>query len=244
MAKPDPRAWFEDLLDRDGVVFRPPRRWLIREVLSLATVPPPQAPSAAPEARRDTVLVVPPFLTGDLPLAGFRQFLGRCGHDVHGWGLGVNIGPTARILAGLRRRAEDVAQRNGGKLTLIGVSLGGLLARDLAFDRPELVRQVITVASPFRLPTATNIAPLFRMVAHRYHPEFDFRRLGQPLPMPSLAIYTRTDGIVSWESCRSDDPLAINAEVEGSHMIICRYPQVLRLVAERLARGSPDDHSR
>jgi pimeloyl-ACP methyl ester carboxylesterase len=103
-----------------------------------------------------------------------------------------------------------MAQRRGGPVTVIGVSLGGVMARDLALDRPADVRQVITIASPFRLPTAATIEPLFHLVAHRYVDGFDFRRLQGPLPMPSLAIYTREDGIVSWESCVSDEPLGVN----------------------------------
>jgi len=137
-----------------------------------------------------------------------------------------------------------MAERRGGPITVIGVSLGGLLARDLAFDHPDLVRQVITVASPFRLPTTTNIELLFHLVAHRYVDGFDYQRLGGPLPMPSLAIYTREDGIVSWESCRSDEPLGQNAEVAGRHMVICRYPEVLRLVSARLAAPIAGDQSR
>jgi len=186
-------------------------------------------------ARGETVLVVPPFLTADILMAPFRGALASCGHRVEGWGLGPNYGPTPRILAGLRRKLAAMADRRGGPVTLIGVSLGGLLARDVAHERPDHVRQVITIASPFRLPTATNIAPLFHLVAHRYAEGFDFRRVGRPLPMPSLAIYSREDGIVSWESCVSDEPLGENAEVRGKHMVICQYPEVIRVVSARLA---------
>lgn len=236
----------DGVFDRSGAVYRPPRRWLIREFASLvlADAPTPAAPPVRVDpAQGDTALLIPPFLTPDLLMAPFRDALTACGHRVEGWGLGPNFGPTPRLLAGLRRKLADMAQRRGGPVTVIGVSLGGLLARDLAHDRPDQVRQVVTIASPFRLPTAANIEPLFHLVAHRYVDGFDFKRLGQPLPMPSLAIYTREDGIVSWESCVSDEPLGRNAEVRGKHMVICGYPEVVRLVSERLAQRSTADQS-
>lgn len=227
----------DGVFDREGRVFRPPRRWLLRELASLAA---PHSrwvdPVRAEPGRGETVLVIPPFLTPDLLMAPFRSALARCGHRVEGWGLGPNFGPTPRLLAGLRRKLDTMVQRKGGPVTVLGVSLGGLLARDLAHDHPDRVRQVITVASPFRLPTAATIEPLFHLVAHRYVDGFDFKRLGAPLPVPSLAIYTREDGIVSWESCVSDEPLGANVEVSGRHMVICQYPEVIRAVTERLAQ--------
>lgn len=228
----------DGVFDREGRVFRPPRRWLLRELASLAGPAGPWVePVRVAPGRSDTVLVVPPFLTPDWPLAPFRRALAQCGHRVEGWGLGPNVGPTPRLLAGLRRKLAGMAA--AAPVTVIGVSLGGLLARDLAHDHPGMVRQVITIASPFRLPTAANIEPLFHLVAHRYADAFDFRRLGRPLPVPSLAIYTREDGIVSWESCLSDEPLGENAEVRGRHMVICGYPEVVRLVSARLAAEAP-----
>lgn len=227
----------DGVFDREGRVFRPPRRWLLRELTSMVTPHGPWVePVRAAPGRGATVLVIPPFLTPDLLMAPFRDALAQCGHAVEGWGLGPNFGPTPRLLGGLRRKLQAMADRRGGPVTVIGVSLGGLLARDLAHDHPERVGQVITVASPFRLPTAANIEPLFHLVAHRYVDGFDFQRLQRPLPMPSLAIYTREDGIVSWESCVSDEPLGANVEVSGRHMVICQYPQVIRAVSEWLAQ--------
>jgi len=105
------------------------------------------------------VLVVPAFLTGDRRMLDLRQFLDRCGFRTFGWELGVNWGPTPRLLDGLARRFDRL-QREEGPLALIGVSLGGLLARNLAYERPDCVRHVVTIVSPFRLPTATTLGPL------------------------------------------------------------------------------------
>lgn len=113
--------------------------------------------------------------------------------------------------------------------------MGGLLARDFAHDHPEAVRQVITVASPFRLPTATTLAPLFRALWRRYDPALDLLRLSRPLPVPAMAIGTRDDGIVAWRTCLSDDPACPNVELTGAHLTLCRNPQALRAIAARLA---------
>jgi hypothetical protein len=114
------------------------------------------------------------------------------------------------------------------------LSLGGLLARDLAHKYPADLRQVITIASPFHLPTATFLEPLVHLCARCYPPAIDVARLAAPLPVPAAAIYTRQDGIVAWESCRSDDRGCVAIEVEGSHCAVCRNPEVFRAVAQQL----------
>jgi hypothetical protein len=80
------------------------------------------------------------------------------------------------------------------------------------------VRQVVTVASPFRLPTATTLAPIFRALWRRYDPAVDLARLARPLPVPAMAICTRHDGIVAWRNCVSDDPSCPTVELTGAHL--------------------------
>jgi hypothetical protein len=116
------------------------------------------------------------------------------------------------------------------------VSLGGVLARDLAHRCPDDVRQVITIASPFHLPTATVLEPVIHLCARCYPPAIDVARLASPLPVPAAAIYTREDGIVAWESCRSDDCDCPAIEVGGSHFAVCRNPDVFRAVVQQLGR--------
>ena len=149
--------------------------------------------------------------------------------------LGLNWGPTPALRAGLRRRLLDLDASEGAPIALLGVSMGGLLARDLAHDHPESVRQVVTVASPFRLPTATTLAPIFRALWRRYDPAVDLARLARPLPVPAMAICTRHDGIVAWRSCVSDDPSCPTVELTGAHLTLCRDPRALRAIAARLA---------
>jgi len=122
---------------------------------------------------RHVVLVVPAALTGDFATRPLRAFLERCGYRPYGWGLGVNRGPTPRLLAGLRRRLRELRDVERGPVSIVGVSLGGLLALDLAYDCADGVCQV-------------------------------------------TAFFTRADGIVAWESCRSEDSDRRSIEVRGS----------------------------
>lgn len=224
------------VFDRSGKVRRPSFGLLAREGIALCRAFERAQTGDLPRAAvPQTVLLLPPFLASDLFTGPFRRRLRRCGHDAVGWGLGPNWGPTPRILAGLRARLTQLRAAAGAPVTLIGISLGGILARDLAHDRPAEVRQVITLASPFALPTASTIEPLFHLAAPFYADGFDPARQALPLPVPSLAIYTRDDGIVAWESCHSAEADAANAEVGGPHMAICRNADALRLVARRLA---------
>jgi pimeloyl-ACP methyl ester carboxylesterase len=134
----------------------------------------------------------------------------------------------------LQGRLRELAQLERGPVSLVGLSLGGLIARDLAHACPGDVRQVITIASPFRLPTATRLEPLIRACAVLYDPAFDIARLGAPFPLPATAIYSRDDGLVAWQSCLDEDGACVNVEVGGAHLTICRNPATLRAVAQRL----------
>ena len=97
------------------------------------------------------VLVLPGFTGNDRSTAPLRWWLKSQGYWSHGWGLGANIGPSERIVHGMRERLDQLASRHDRKVTLIGWSLGGVYARILAREAPDQVRQVITLGSPFRM---------------------------------------------------------------------------------------------
>lgn len=222
--------------DRTGKVRRPPYRRLWREVASFAfEFPKAPDPSEFKAGEGHVVLVIPGFLTPDTFTSPLRRFLKRCGYRAYGWGLKVNFGPTPRLLEGLERRFQECLAIGGGPISVIGVSLGGLFARNLAFQHPRDIRQVITLVSPFRLPTASTIEPLVRICAPFFSDEIDVRRLATPLPVPSTAVYTREDGLVAWESCWSEEAFGLPVEVRGKHVTICRNPATLRAVGRRLA---------
>ena len=227
--------------DRSGRVSRLSYGQLFGEVAALLfDHPTPPDTRQLPHGGDHVVLVIPAFLTGDWATAPFRRFLRRCGLRAEGWRLGVNWGPTPRILDGLQNRLSALRAVEQGPVSLVGISLGGLLARDLAQKRPADVRQVITMASPWRLPTASTIEPLVHVAAPFYSRDIDLTRLGGPLPMPAMSLYTRDDGVVAWQSCfaaeangAGDDTI----EVRSAHVTICRNPQAMAAMVERLAGG-------
>jgi len=225
--------------DRSGRIIRPPYRRLWREAASFVFEY-PKAPDPSEFAAGDghVVLVIPGFLTPDANTSPLRKFLKSCGYRAFGWGMNVNFGPTPRLLEGLERRFQECRAIAGAPISVIGVSLGGLFARNLAFDHPGDVRHVITLVSPFRLPTASTIEPLVRMCAPFFSAEIDIERLAGPLPVPSTSVFTREDGLVAWETCHREEPNGLTVEVQGKHVTICRNPATLRTVGRRLADGS------
>jgi pimeloyl-ACP methyl ester carboxylesterase len=223
------------VFDRTGKVGRPSIFLTMREAWSLFYYPKAPDPAEMASGRGHVVLLVPALFTTDAVTRPLRRFLDACGYRSFGWSLGVNWGPTQRLVTGLRRRLAELREIEGGPVSVVGLSFGGLLARDLAYQCPNDVAQVITIASPLRLPTATILEPVIHLCALCYSSAMDIARLASPLPVPAAAIYTRQDGIVAWESCRSDDLDCQAIEVDGSHFAVCRNPDVFRAVARRLS---------
>ncbi len=195
---------------------------------------------AAPKGDGHHVVMIPPFGAGDAFTTVLRTYLGRMGYTVHKWG-------RAEILAFHRlqniavRRLREVAEEAGGPVSLIGHSLGGIYAREVARADPDNVRRVITVGSPFAGDLKSNIVwPMYEAVTGtriKSIPADVMARLNEPLPMPTTAIYSRTDGVVSWFSCiDAKAPLAENIEVPGSHVGLLHNPAALYVIADRLAQ--------
>ena len=192
-----------------------------------------------PRGDGHSVMVLPGFGGGDLSTRPLRRALARLGYDAHGWGQGRNTGMRRSVRLALAQRFEAL-YRDNGKLTLIGWSLGGIYAREMARGSPERVRRVITLGSPFNHhPRANNAHRLFRWI-NGGGDTIDwegFERRRVPPPVPCTAIYTRSDGIVHWR-CAMENPApnTENIEVRGSHTGLGYNVQVLRVIAERLAR--------
>lgn len=196
----------------------------------------------APTGDGGPVLVLPGLGTSDLTTITLRRTLRALGHRTYGWGLGTNIGPSEKILRGMPRRLREIADAHG-PVTLIGWSLGGIYARRLAREHPDLVRRVITLGSPFGLTdhAQSNARRVYRLF-ERWHVEpltLPLESEDDPMPVPSVAIYSRLDGVVPWQLCRDPDPRAENIEVLGSHLGLGNNLAVLWALADRLAAG-PD----
>lgn len=194
---------------------------------------------SAPRGDGHPVLVVPSFLRSDRYMLRLRRFLADRGYAVSGWGLGVNVGPTERALDGIERRLDEITARHGRKASLIGHSLGGTIAREIAKRRPAQVRQLIVLASPIRLPTASPLEPVYGVLSRWHSPssKASYAVLNEPPVVPVTAIYTRTDGIVAWQSClEAEGPERENIEVLGPHSTMARNPAAWRVIADRLAQ--------
>ncbi|MCK6556750.1 alpha/beta hydrolase [Candidatus Binatia bacterium] len=191
----------------------------------------------APRGDGHPVLVLPGFMAGDFSTRVLRGFLRDRGYGAHGWKLGRNDGPSPELVAKLGERFAELFQRYARRMSLIGWSLGGIYARELARRFPEGVRQVITLGSPFRDVDATNVPAVLRQRAPRPEDAALTEQLRQPIPVPMTSIYSRTDGIAPWQSCVSDPgDTAENIEVESSHLGIGHNPVVLLTIADRLAQ--------
>jgi pimeloyl-ACP methyl ester carboxylesterase len=197
----------------------------------------------APRDRPHGVLVLPGFLTTDLSTRLLRGYLRGLGHTVWGWRLGRNLGPTSAILDGMPRAVELLAERTGEPVSLVGWSLGGVFARELARRRPELVRQVITLGSPFALqdPAQSRVGGAFRRQEHRHVVgNAPSTRTARPIPVPSTAVYSTRDGIVHWRSCiEPETALHRNVQVRCAHLGFGADPATFWLVADRLAQAEP-----
>lgn len=197
---------------------------------------------ALPRGDGHPVLVLPGLLADDTSTSALRAVLRRLGYAVYGWRLGRNIGPTATCVDGLRTCVSDLAHRHGRAVSLIGWSLGGIFAREQARALPGSVRQVITLASPFRLarPGQTRARRAFERYSHLHvtHPDLPLERDGEPLPVPATSVYSRLDGIVAWESCLgTTGGRSENIAVLASHLGIGHHPAAVYAVADRLAQA-------
>lgn len=189
------------------------------------------------------VLVLPGFTASDRSTERLRGLLRHLGYRTYGWGLGANLGPTPYIAAGLGKRLTSILDRESRPVSVIGWSLGGIYARELARSRPDSVRQVITMGSPIRMAPGDDSAAsgLWNSLRHLHVKESSEKmmvgRRESPLPVPSTSIYTRTDGVVHWRTCLETKGLtAENVEVFGSHSGLGFNPAVALVVADRLAQ--------
>jgi pimeloyl-ACP methyl ester carboxylesterase len=197
--------------------------------------------SLAPEGDGHHVLVLPGLVADDRSTRALRWFLRDLGYQVHGWQLGTNV-PSPDMAARLRALLDRLNEDDPRPLSIVGWSLGGIYARSVSRLLPDRVRQVITLGSPFRTAPGyeSNVAPLVRVGARLQGLRLNATGPAgndEPVPVPSTAIFSRTDGIVPWRACvdTAGGPHE-TLEVIGSHVGLGHHPAVLWAVADRLAR--------
>jgi pimeloyl-ACP methyl ester carboxylesterase len=184
----------------------------------------------APRGDGHAVLVLPGLAASDTSTRPLRRFLTDQGWAAHGWALGANHGPRPGVEAKMQERLASIFRASGRKVSLIGWSLGGIFAREMARRAPEQVRTVITLGSPFAgAPRASSAWQLYER-PWREH-------MKTPPPVPATAIFSRSDGIVAWQGClEREGPQTENIEVEGSHCGLGHNPVVLYAIADRLTQ--------
>ncbi len=200
---------------------------------------------AAAEGDGRPVLVLPGFYSPDGATRRCRSHLRRLGYRPYGWGLGRNYGLTDEIIDGVLARFDEVEAGHAEPVSVVGWSFGGLLARWVAHQRPDRVRQVVCLGSPYRPEGEhTRTTPLFERTARTHGLSTRaldvVETLRRPLPVPVTAIYSRTDGIVNWRGCALDDGDGQNVSVPSSHLGLLTNPLSLAVLADRLAQD-PDD---
>jgi pimeloyl-ACP methyl ester carboxylesterase len=196
----------------------------------------------APRGDGHPVLALPGFLASDLSMAPMRRYLKQLGYDTYAWKMGRNLGGIASRRNALKSLLNDIHTSTGRKVSIVGWSLGGIYARDLALQLPDMVRSVTTLGSPFANDVrATNATRLYEALSGETveHNSELTKAIAGDLPVPATSIYSRTDGIVNWRtSLLRPSDTAENIEVHlASHIGLGVNAAALWAVADRLAQA-------
>ena len=187
------------------------------------------------------VLFLPGYTASDSSTRSLRRFFRRLGYDARGWGLGRNTGNVAKHAPQVATMVAGLHAAGGRRVSLVGWSMGGVVAREVALLHPDKVRRVITMGSPitggpkytaFADQLASGGVNLDAIEAHIHRQQ----RASPPLRVPVTAIFSRRDGVVAWQACIDQiNPAVEHVEVESSHLGLGFDPEVYRLIARRLA---------
>jgi len=189
------------------------------------------------------VVVYPGLGAGAITTSHLRRFLKKSGFAAHDWEGGFNTGPTGdpdEWLSALVEKVQELQRLHERKVSLVGWSLGGVYAREIAKRSSGSVRQVITLATPFNsLGGGNHAGTILKLLKHdssQLTPAVE-ARLRECPPVPTTSIYSKSDGIVSWRGCiEKKTDQSENVEVSASHLGIVSHPEVMRIIASRLAQ--------
>jgi len=187
------------------------------------------------------VMVLPGFMADDASTWLLRRFLDALGYTVRPWGMGLNRGPMMGYLSELIDTLDGWRREVGAQPSLVGWSRGGTLSREIARERPDLIRSVVTLGSPVRGGVgATSIGRVVTAQTGLTPAQINLilrSRQKKPITTPVTALYSKTDGVVSWQACVDDlNPNVTHQEVPGSHVGLGVNAAVYRHVARALAR--------
>ena len=199
--------------------------------------------SRAPTGDGHAVMVFPGLSANDASTVPLRYYLQSLGYKPWGWEQGFNFGPRAGVLDEAKDHLARTFDSTGRKVSLIGWSLGGVYARELAKELPHMVRSVITLGTPFAgSHKSTNAWRVYQLASGRdIERESESYDLPTAPPVPCSSIYSRTDGVVawqaSWQAASKANPQTENIEVLASHIGLGLNPSAWWAVADRLAQA-------
>lgn len=190
------------------------------------------------------VIIFPGMCTDGTAVAPMRRYCKSLGYEALDWGRAFNRGPQGDIdtwLADLKAHVGELLSGFEQSATFIGWSLGGIYARELSKTMGQRVRQVITIGTPFNAGADhTNVGWIFRMLSGSAPPFTSAMsaRLRSAPSVPTTSIYSRSDGVVAWQTCRHsvESQCVQDLEVSGSHVGLGWNREVLRIVGDRLAQ--------
>ena len=216
-----------------------------------------------PHGDGSAVVLIPAFLCPDAYMAPLHQWLARIGYRPFFSGIGFNTQcPNLLIRRQLNDTIEKALTKTGRKLHLIGHSLGGIIARAIAAQRPSDIASVITLSAPFRGTVAhSSILQAAEMVRRRILEKhgsevlpdcytgycacdfLDSLRRAMPASVTETAVYSESDGVVDWRYCKTDRAEA-DFSVSGTHLGMVFNPSAYSIIAERLAKASSEPAER
>lgn len=190
------------------------------------------------------VVVYPGYGTGDASTAPLRAYLRGLGYDVHGWNLGRNRGDMHAVITPVLDQVRALAREHGQTVALVGWSLGGVIAREVAREHPELVARVVTFGTPVvGGPKYTAVAGIYRergVDLDQLERDLQALETERPLRVPVTAIYSAEDRVVAWQACVDTSSAGVeHVELRGTHTGLGFNPDVYRIVADRLAEPLP-----
>jgi len=223
----------------------PSRRAALRELSAISELPrlvltAPQL-VRLPRGEQAPVLVLPGFGAGDTSTWLLRSYLRSLGYAATGWGIGRNRGDVPGLVRRMIARTDEIARSTARPVRLVGWSLGGVIAREIARERSGLVERIITLGSPVvGGPKYTLAAAFYR----RQGVDLDAlereiaARDRTPIRVPITAIYSRNDGVVAWRACIDhSSPAVEHVEVRATHTGLGFSAEVYAVLADRLAIG-------
>ena len=227
---------------------QPPSAWLVALELRAfwefgALLPAWPVLKRAPRGDDHAVMVFPGLSANDASTVPLRYYLQSLGYKPFGWSQGFNFGPRAGVLDEAKDHLARTFETAGRKVSLIGWSLGGVYARELAKEMPHMVRSVITLGTPFAgSHRSTNAWRVYQLASGRdIERESENYDLPSAPPVPTTSIYSRTDGVVAWQASlqapSKSNPQTENIEVLASHVGLGLNPSAWWAVADRLSQA-------